>query len=119
MKLSFCRKNRQSIRLTYVKDKEDLEAFLLGRSKNTIDITLHVSKEPRGAMKGNVGSNNQSVNNLSTEKLAYIEEEVVEKEQDEEEEENDEDEEAKEEEEIMIMRMMFVYGVICFWTGIT
>ena len=34
LKLSFCCKNRQSIGLSYFKDNEDLERFLLGQSKN-------------------------------------------------------------------------------------
>ena len=73
LKLSVCRKNKQSIKPSYVKDNEDLEAFLLGRSKNTIDTTLHVSNEPRRVVEGNVGSNDQSENKLPVKELAYIE----------------------------------------------
>ena len=73
LKLSVCCKNRQSIRLSYVKDDEVLEAFLLGQLKNTIDTTWHVSKEPKRATEGNVGSNDPSVNKLPAEELAYIE----------------------------------------------
>ena len=43
LKLSVCCKNKESIRPSYVKDDEDLEAYLLGQSENTIDTTLHVS----------------------------------------------------------------------------
>ena len=89
LNLSFCRKNRESIGPCYVKDDEELEAFLLGRSENTIDTTLHVSTESRGVAEGNVGSNDQSVNHLP-EALAY-QEEVAEDEEDGEEEEDDED----------------------------
>ena len=99
LKLSVCRKNRESIGLSYVKDDEDLEAFLLGRLENTIDTTLHVSKEPRRAIEGNVGSNDQFVNKLQAEELASIEDEVADKEENNEEEEDDEDEEAEEDEE--------------------
>ena len=81
LKLSICRKNRKSIGPSYVKDDEDLEAYLLGRSDNTIDTTLHVSKEPRHAIEGNVGSNDQSVNKLQVEELASIEDEVAEEEE--------------------------------------
>ena len=99
LKLSICHKNRQSIGPSYVKDDQDLEAFLLGQSKNTIDTTLHVSNEPRRAIEGNVGSNDHFVNKLPAEQLATIEEEVVEEEKDSKEEEDDEDEDGEEEEE--------------------
>ena len=61
---------------------------MLGRSENTINTTLHVSKEPTHAIEGNVGSNDQSVNKLQAEE-----------EEDGEEEEDNEDEEAEEDEE--------------------
>ena len=65
LKLSVFRTIIQSIGPSNVKDNEDLEAFLLGRLENTIDTTLHVSKEPRHAIEGNVGSNDHSsVGNL-------------------------------------------------------
>ena len=48
----------------YVMDDEDVEAFLLGWTKNTIDATLQVSKEPRVAVEGFVGSNDHSINDL-------------------------------------------------------
>ena len=66
LKLSICHKNRQSIGLSYVKDDEDLKAFLLGWSEHTIDTTLHVLNEPRRAAEDNVGSNDQSMNKLLT-----------------------------------------------------
>ena len=47
-------------------DDEDVEAFLLGRTKNTIDTTLQVSKEQRVGIEGFVGSNDHSVNDLQT-----------------------------------------------------
>ena len=72
---------------------------MLGKSKNSIDTTLHISKEPRDVVEGNVGSNDQSVNNLLAKVLAYIEEEVAEEEKDGVEEEEDGDEEVEEEEE--------------------
>ena len=43
LKLSFCVKSRRRRGPSYVKDDEDLKAFLLGQMKNTIDITLQVS----------------------------------------------------------------------------
>ena len=69
----------------------------MGRSKNTIDTTFHISKEPRDVVEGNVGSNDQSMNNLLAKKLAYVEEVVVEEEE-EEEEEHDQNEEVEDEE---------------------
>ena len=95
LKLSFCCKNRESIRPNYVKNDEELKAVLLGRSENTIDITLHVSTEHRGAIEGNMGSNYLSMNNLPVEALAYIEEYVAEEEEEGVEEEDDENEEAE------------------------
>ena len=55
---------------------------MLGRSENTIDITLHALTKPRGAAEDNVGSNDQFVNNLAAEALAYIEEDGEEDEDD-------------------------------------
>ena len=40
LKLSFVPKSRQRIWPSYVMDDEDVEAFLLGRTKNTIETTL-------------------------------------------------------------------------------
>ena len=63
-----------------MKDDEDLEAFLLGRTKNTIDTMLQVSKETRVAVDGFVGSNDQSINDLLTlaYQLAHAKEEILE-----------------------------------------
>ena len=66
LKLSFVPKSRRRIRPSYVMDDEDVEAFLLGRTKNTIETTLLVSQEPRVTVKGFVGSNDHSVNDLQT-----------------------------------------------------
>ena len=76
-------------------DDEDVEAFLLGRTKNTIDTTLKVLKEPRVAVEGFVGSNDHSVNDLQTpaQQLAHAEEEVVKEEEEDEDTEEEEDEE--------------------------
>ena len=57
LKLSFYAKSRWTSGPSYVMDDEDLEAFLLGKSKNTFDTTLQVSKEARVAVESFVGSN--------------------------------------------------------------
>ena len=84
-----------------MKYDEDLEAFLLSRTKNTIDTTLQVLKKARVVFEGFVGSNDQSVNDLPipADKLAHADEEVVEKEEDDEEDNEYEDMEEEEEEE--------------------
>ena len=86
MKLSFC-------------EKIDVEAFLLGRTNNTIDTTLQVSKEPRVVVEGFVGSNDQSINDLLTPayQLAHVDEDVVEEEEDNKEDNKDKDVEEEEE----------------------
>ena len=90
-------------------DDEDVKAFLLERTKNTIDTTLQVSKEPRVAVEGFVGSNDHSVNDLQTsaQQLAHAEEEVVKEEKDDDEDNEDEDMEEEEEEE--------EYDDACLW----
>ena len=66
LKLSFVPKSRRHIGPSYVMDDEDIEAFLLGRTWNTIDTTLQILKEPRVVVEGFVGSNDHSVNDLQT-----------------------------------------------------
>src|SRR5690606_18972773 len=66
LRVSFVPKIRRRIGPSYVMDDEDVDAFLLGRTKNTIDTTLQVSKEPRVAVEGFVGSNDHSINDLRT-----------------------------------------------------
>ena len=84
LKLSFVPKSRRRIGLSYVIDDEDVEAFLLGRTKNTIDTMLQVSKEPRVVVESFVRSNNHLINDLQTpaQQLAHVKEEVVEEEKD-------------------------------------
>ena len=98
LKLSFVPKSRRCIGPSYVMDDEDIEAFLLGRTKNAIDTMLQVLKEPRVAIEGFVGSNDQSVNDLQTSahQLAHVEEEVVEEEEEDDEKDN-KDEDMEEE----------------------
>ena len=55
LKLSFCAKTRRSNGPSYVQDEEDVDAFLLAQTNNTIDTTLQFSKEPRVAIKGFFG----------------------------------------------------------------
>ena len=108
LKLSFVPKSRRRIGPSYVMDDEDVEAFLLGRTKNTIDTTLQVSKEPRVTVEGFLGSNDHSVNDLQTpaQQLAHAEEEVVEEEEDDDDDNEDEDMEEEEKEK---------YDDACLW----
>ena len=57
MKLSFCVESKRTSGSSYDKDNKALDAFLLGRMKNTIDTTLQVSKEARVVVESFVGSN--------------------------------------------------------------
>ena len=66
LKSSFVPKSRRRIGPSYMMHDEDVEAFLLGRTKNTIDTMLQVLKEPKVAVEGFVGSNDHSVNDLQT-----------------------------------------------------
>ena len=100
-KLSYCFVHSQRKGLSYLNDENDLEAFLMSQTGQTIETILHISNEPRVLVDGDVGINCQFVNNLLlVENLSFVD--------------NEEDEDVEDKDEVMIMLRILIYGMVYF-----